>query len=132
MPLYLRDGSAQTILRAATLRQKLQIQLSTSPSQYTDTRPTSHGADPLMQGAWQGSHRQAPCIMSPLSWPTWGGVGSVLGRDESKTGGKWAQYLAWVSPKLMWIKYTNGMGWVQDRGEMNSIPVLSEPKTDVD
>ena len=27
-----RDGSAQTILRAATLRQKLQIQLSTSPT----------------------------------------------------------------------------------------------------
>ena len=30
--VYLRDGSAQTILRAATLRQKLQIKLSTSPS----------------------------------------------------------------------------------------------------
>ena len=29
---YLRDGSAQTILRAATLRWKLQIKLSTSPS----------------------------------------------------------------------------------------------------
>ena len=32
MLVHLRDGSAQTILRAATLRQKLQIQLSTSPS----------------------------------------------------------------------------------------------------
>ena len=32
MLVYLRDGSAQTILRAATLRQKLQIQRSTSPS----------------------------------------------------------------------------------------------------
>ena len=32
MLVYLRDGSAQTILRAATLRKKLQIQLSTSPS----------------------------------------------------------------------------------------------------
>ena len=30
--VYLRDGSAQTILRAATLRYKLQIQRSTSPS----------------------------------------------------------------------------------------------------
>ena len=29
--VYLWDGSAQTILRAATLRQKLQIKLSTSP-----------------------------------------------------------------------------------------------------
>ena len=30
--MYLRDGSAQTIVRAATLRYKLLIQLSTSPS----------------------------------------------------------------------------------------------------
>ena len=30
--VYLRDGSAPTILRAATLRWKLQIQLSISPS----------------------------------------------------------------------------------------------------
>ena len=33
MLIYLRDGSAQIIARAATLRQKLQIKLSTSPSQ---------------------------------------------------------------------------------------------------
>ena len=32
MLVYLTDGSAQTILRAATLRQKLQIKRSTSPS----------------------------------------------------------------------------------------------------
>ena len=32
MLVYLGDGSAQTILRAATLREKLQIKLSTSPS----------------------------------------------------------------------------------------------------
>ena len=32
MRVYLRDRSAQTILRAATLRQKLQIKLSISPS----------------------------------------------------------------------------------------------------
>ena len=32
MLVYLRDGSAQTNLRAATLRQKLQIKRSTSPS----------------------------------------------------------------------------------------------------
>ena len=31
MLVYLKDGTAQTILRAATLRQKLQIKLSTSP-----------------------------------------------------------------------------------------------------
>ena len=32
MPVYVRDGSAQTIVRAVTLRQKLQIKRSTSPS----------------------------------------------------------------------------------------------------
>ena len=32
MLVYLRDGPAQTILRAATLRKKWRIQLSTSPS----------------------------------------------------------------------------------------------------
>ena len=32
MRVYFRDGSAQTILRAATLRWKLQIKLSISPS----------------------------------------------------------------------------------------------------
>ena len=43
MQVYLRDGSPQTILRAATLRQKLQIQLSTSPSHsiLTPHRPVS-------------------------------------------------------------------------------------------
>ena len=34
MLVYLRDGSAQTILRAASLRQMLQINLSTSPTVY--------------------------------------------------------------------------------------------------
>ena len=32
MLVYLKDGSAQTILRVATLRQKSQIKLSISPS----------------------------------------------------------------------------------------------------
>ena len=34
MLVYLRDGSAQTILRAATLRQKLQAKLSISVTVY--------------------------------------------------------------------------------------------------
>ena len=34
MQVYLREGSAQVILRAATLRQKLQIQLSISLAVY--------------------------------------------------------------------------------------------------
>ena len=118
MLVYLRDGSAQTIVRAATLRYKLQIKLSISPSRsilipafqfqcrrlagfvcllvgcltsqqqasvsqgricsgnftcchteievadqtfyltqskYTDTGPTSPGADPISPGAWHYS-----------------------------------------------------------------------------
>ena len=42
----LRDGSAQTILHAATLRYKLQTKLSIQ-SQYTDTRLTSPSTDPI-------------------------------------------------------------------------------------
>ena len=55
--VYLRDGSAQTILRAATLRQKVADQtFYLTQSQYTDTTPTSPSADPITPGAWQGSH----------------------------------------------------------------------------
>ena len=54
---YLRDGSAQTTARAATLRQKQQDQtFYLAQSQYTDTRPTSPSAHPKTPGAWQGSH----------------------------------------------------------------------------
>ena len=59
MLVYLRDGSAQTILGTATLRQKLQIKLSTLPSQYSDTGPTSPSAESIMSGAWQNSHWSA-------------------------------------------------------------------------
>ena len=58
--VYFRDGSAQTSLRAATLRQKLQIKaFHLTQSQYTDTGPTSPRADPTIPGAWQGSHWNA-------------------------------------------------------------------------
>ena len=59
MLVYLRDGSAQTILRAATLRQVTYQTVYLTQSQYTDTGPTSPSADPIMQGAWQGSHWKA-------------------------------------------------------------------------
>ena len=55
--VYLRDRSAQTILRAATL--EIEVADPTfylTQSQYTDTRPTSPSADPVTLGAWQGSH----------------------------------------------------------------------------
>ena len=45
--VHFRDGPAQTSLRAATLRQKLQIKaFHLTQSQYTDTGPTSPRADP--------------------------------------------------------------------------------------
>ena len=59
MLVYLRDGSAQTILRAATLRQVACQTFNLTQSQYTDTRPTSPSADPIIPGAWQGRHWSA-------------------------------------------------------------------------
>ena len=57
MRVYLRDGSAQTILRATTRRYKLQIQLSISPihSILTPGQPVP-ALSPITPGAWQGSH----------------------------------------------------------------------------
>ena len=61
MLLYLRDGSAQTISRAAG---HTEIELADptfhlTQSQYTDAGPTSPSADPITLGAWQGSHWSA-------------------------------------------------------------------------
>ena len=55
--VYLRDGSAQTISRAATLRYKLQIILFTSPSHsiLTPSQPVPWRP----YNAWQGSHWSA-------------------------------------------------------------------------
>ena len=54
--MYLRDGSAQTILRAATPEIEVADQtFHLTQSQYTDTGPTSPSADPITPGAWQGS-----------------------------------------------------------------------------
>ena len=50
--------SVNTIVCAATLRQKCKTKLSTK-LQYTDTVPTSPSADPVSPGAWQGSHWSA-------------------------------------------------------------------------
>ena len=56
MLVYLRDGSAKTIVRAATLRQVADQTFYLTRSRYTDTGPTDPSADPLTPGAWQGSH----------------------------------------------------------------------------
>ena len=70
MLVYLRDGSAQTILRAATPRWKIQIQFSTSPSHSILTPgSTSASADPTMPGAWQGSHWSANFLVTGMTRP---------------------------------------------------------------
>ena len=38
-------------------------------SQYTDTRPTSPSADPIMPGAWQGGHWSANCLVTGMTGP---------------------------------------------------------------
>ena len=38
-------------------------------SQYTDTRPTGPSADPIMPGAWQGSHWSANFEVTGMSGP---------------------------------------------------------------
>ena len=68
MLVYLRDGSAQTIVRAATLRLEVADQtLYLTRSQYTDTGPTSPCADPdrvvtgvLFLSHWYDSTRKNP------------------------------------------------------------------------
>ena len=37
--------------------------------QYTDTGPTSPSADPIMPGAWQGSHRSVNCEVTGMTRP---------------------------------------------------------------
>ena len=54
MQVYLRDRSAQTRLRAATLRSCRSNYLI--QSQYIDTGPTSTRVDPTKLGAWHESH----------------------------------------------------------------------------
>ena len=53
------DGFARTIVRAATLRQKLQIILPISPSHCILARPTSPSAGATTPGTWQSSHWSA-------------------------------------------------------------------------
>ena len=38
-------------------------------SQYTDTGPTSPSADPIMPGAWQGSHWSANVLVTGMTRP---------------------------------------------------------------
>ena len=58
MLVHLRDGSAQTVARAATLRQKWLIKVAISPTHLhnADTGPTSPSSGLISPGAWRGSH----------------------------------------------------------------------------
>ena len=70
MLVYLRDGSAQTVLRPATLRLEVADQtFSLTQSQYTDTGPTSPSADPITPGAWQSSHWSSDFEVTGMTRP---------------------------------------------------------------
>ena len=70
MPVYLRDGSAQAILRAATPEIEVADQtFHLTLSRYTDTGPTSPSTDPISPGAWQGSHWSANFEVTGMTRP---------------------------------------------------------------
>ena len=69
MQVYLRDGSAQTILRAATLRQVAGQTFHLTQSQYTDAGPASPSAVPITPGALQGSHWSANFEVTGVTRP---------------------------------------------------------------
>ena len=51
MLVYVRDGSAHTIVRAYTMRQVADQTLYLTQSQYTDVGPTSPSTGPITPGA---------------------------------------------------------------------------------
>ena len=67
MRVYLRDGSAHTILHAAIEVADPTFHLT--QSQYTDTGPISPSTDPIKPGAWQDSHRSANFYVTSMTRP---------------------------------------------------------------
>ena len=63
----LREGSAQTIVLAASLRQKLPFKICLIHSTYTDTGPTGPSSDPVTPGAWQGSQWSANVYVTGMT-----------------------------------------------------------------
>ena len=90
MRVYLR--SAQTILRAATLRYKCADQtFYLTQSQYTDTGPTSPSADLITPGAWQGSHWSANVRVTGMTRPRKNpGASGIRARDLPLS--RWTPY----------------------------------------
>ena len=82
MLVYLRDGSAQTVLCVHCCHTEIEVADQTSyltQPQYTDTGPTSPSADPITPGAWQGS----PLEYHFLShW--YGSQGEGRGREDDQ------------------------------------------------
>ena len=70
MRVYLRDGSAQTILRRCHTEIEVADQtFHLTQSQYTDTGPTSPSTDPISPGAWKGSHWSANFEVTGMTRP---------------------------------------------------------------
>ena len=68
--MYLRDGSAQTILTCCHTEIRAADQtFYLTQSQYTDTGPTSPSADPITPGAWQGRHWSANFLVPGMTRP---------------------------------------------------------------
>ena len=65
MQVYLREGSAQIIVRAVTLRQKLQIKLSISPSYSILTMGQPFPALTLLRREPGRAATGVPIFMSP-------------------------------------------------------------------
>ena len=78
MLVYLRDGSAQTVARAATLRHVADPTFYLTQSQFTDTRPSSASTDPISPGAWQGSHWSANFEVTSMTQSR-----KILAQEES-------------------------------------------------
>ena len=68
MRVYLRDGSARTILRAAHWERSCNQTFCLIQSQHTDTGPTSPSTVPIMPGVWQGSHWSAKFYVTGMTW----------------------------------------------------------------
>ena len=133
MLVYLRDGSAQTNLRTATLRQKLQIKLSTSPTHsiLTPGRPVPGSsaleADALPLGQRGGRLAAVSvAIRRYQCWSSWTrGRGSFLSSEDRTLAASLlhVSFLLAISGVIMlWVQRPRGPGqsvkilYIENRG----------------
>ena len=69
MLVYLRDGSAQTVMHVHTEIEVADQTFSLTQSQCTCTGPTSPSADHITPGAWQVSHCSASFLVTGITRP---------------------------------------------------------------